>query len=110
MIPSTKVVPMSLLKYKTKEVDCSSRQQKYYSSTTGVQQKYNRSTTRVLQKLTLVLLMFMATGCVSRPSDAEYCTDTRVVPTEEFNCTYMNPWSVICSRKRVYKPICARWA
>ena len=88
MIPSTKVVPMSLLKYKTKEVDCSSR----------------------LQKLTLVLLMFMATGCVSRDSDAEYCTDMRVVPTQEFNCTYMNPWSVICSRKRVYKPVCARWA
>ena len=88
MIPSTKVVPMSLLKYKTKEVDCSSR----------------------LQKLTLVLLMFMTTGCVSRDSDAEYCTDMRVVPTQEFNCTYMNPWSMICSRKRVYKPICARWA
>jgi hypothetical protein len=88
MIPSTKVVPMSLLKYKTKEVDCSSR----------------------LQKLTLVLLMFMATGCVSRPSDAEYCTDMRVVPTHEFSCSYMNPWSVICSRKQVYKPICARWA
>ena len=99
MIPSTKVVPMSLLKNKTKEVDCSSRQQKYYSSTTGV-----------LQKLTLVLLMFMATGCVSRTSDAEYCTDMRVVPTHEFSCTYMNPWSMICSRKRVYKPICARWA
>ena len=121
MIPSTKVVPMSLLKNKTKEVDCSSRQQKYYSSTTGVQQKYyssttgvqqkyNSSTTGVLQKLTLVLLMFMATGCVSRTSDAEYCTDMRVVPTHEFNCTYMNPWSMICSRKRVYKPICARWA
>lgn len=88
MIPSTKVAPMSLLKNKTIEVDCSSR----------------------LQKLTLVLLMFMATGCVSRPSDAEYCTDMRVVPTQEFNCTYMNPWSVICSRKRVYKPVCARWA
>ena len=88
MIPSTKVVPMSLLKNKTKEVDCSSR----------------------LQKLTLVLLMFMATGCVSRTSDAEYCTDMRVVPTQEFNCTYMNPWSMICSRKRVYKPVCARWA
>ena len=99
MIPSTKVVPMSLLKNKTKEVDCSSRQQ-----------KYNRSTTGVLQKLTLVLLMFMATGCVSRPSDAEYCTDMRVVPTQEFSCTYTNPWSVICTRKRVYKPVCARWA
>ena len=92
MIPSTKVVPMSLLKNKTKEVDCSSRLQK------------------LLQKLTLVLLMFMATGCVSRSSDAEYCTDMRVVPTQEFNCTYMNPWSMICTRKRVYKPVCARWA
>lgn len=99
MIPSTKVVPMSLLKYKTKEVNSSSRLK-----------KYNRSTTGVLQKLTLVLLMFMATGCVSRDSDAEYCTDMRVVPTQEFNCTYANPWSVICTRKRVYKPVCARWA
>jgi hypothetical protein len=84
MIPSTKVI----LKNKTKVINQSNK----------------------LQKLTLVLLMFMATGCVSRDSDAEYCTDMRVVPTQEFNCTYMNPWSMICSRKRVYKPICARWA
>lgn len=84
MIPSTKVV----LKNKTKVINQSNK----------------------LQKLTLVLLMFMATGCVSRDSDAEYCTDMRVVPTQEFNCTYMNPWSMICTRKRVYKPVCARWA
>ena len=84
MIPSTKVI----LKNKTKVINQSNK----------------------LQKLTLVLLMFMATGCVSRASDAEYCTDMRVVPTQEFNCTYMNPWSMICTRKRVYKPVCARWA
>jgi len=84
MIPSTKVI----LKNKTKVINQSNK----------------------LQKLTLVLLMFMATGCVSRDSDAEYCTDMRVVPTHEFSCTYVNPWSVICTRKRVYKPICARWA
>ena len=84
MIPSTKVI----LKNKTKVINQSNK----------------------LQKLTLVLLMFMATGCVSRDSDAEYCTDMRVVPTQEFNCTYMNPWSMICTRKRVYKPVCARWA
>ena len=84
MIPSTKVI----LKNKTKVINQSNK----------------------LQKLTLVLLMFMATGCVSRDSDAEYCTDMRVVPTQEFNCTFANPWSVICTRKRVYKPVCARWA
>ena len=98
MIPSTKVVPMSLLKYKTKEVDCSSRQQKYNSSTTGV-----------LQKLTLVLLMFMATGCTS-VAEQQSCTDVRVVPAPEFQCTYTNPWHMVCSRKRVYKTVCARWA
>lgn len=86
MIPSTKVVPMSLLKYKTKEVDCSSR----------------------LQKLTLVLLMFMATGCTSI-AEQQSCTDVRVVPAPEFKCTYTNPWHMVCTRKRVYKTVCARW-
>ena len=95
MIPSTKVVPMLLLKYKTIVVKFSSKPEKYY-----------RSTTEVLQKLTLVLLMFMATGCTS-VAEQQSCTDVRVVPTPEFKCTYTNPWHMVCTRKRVYKTVCA---
>ncbi len=84
MIPFTKVVPMSLLKYKTKEVNSSSR----------------------LQKLTLVLLMFMAAGCTSI-QEQQSCTDVRVVPTPEFKCTYTNPWHMVCTNKRVYRTVCA---
>ena len=94
MIPSTKVVPMSLLKYKTIVVKFSSKPEKYY-----------RSTTEVLQKLTLVLLMFMVTGCVS--VEEQSCTDVRVVQTSDFKCIYTNPWHIICNRKPVYRTVCA---
>jgi len=87
MIPYTNVVTKGVTIEETKEINKSNK----------------------LQKLTLVLLMFMVTGCVNRPDEAAYCSDMRVVPTHEFSCTYMNPWSVICTRKRVYKPVCARW-
>ena len=80
MIPSTKVV----LKNKTKVINKSNK----------------------LQKLTLVLLMFMATGCTSI-AEQQSCTDVRVVPTPEFKCTYTNPWHMVCTRKRVYKTVCA---
>ena len=79
MIPSTKVV----LKNKTKVINKSNK----------------------LQKLTLVLLMFMVTGCVS--VEEQSCTDVRVVPAPEFQCTYTNPWHMVCARKRVYMTVCA---
>ena len=80
MIPSTKVI----LKNKTKVINQSNK----------------------LQKLTLVLLMFMATGCMS-VDEQRSCTDVRVVPAPEFKCTYTNPWHMVCARKRVYKTVCA---
>ena len=79
MIPSTKVV----LKNKTKVINKSNK----------------------LQKLTLVLLMFMVTGCVS--VEERSCTDVRVVQTSDFKCIYTNPWHMVCSRERVYKTVCA---
>ena len=79
MIPSTKVI----LKNKTKVINQSNK----------------------LQKLTLVLLMFMVTGCTS--IEEMSCTDVRVVPAPEFQCTYTNPWHMVCSRERVYKTVCA---
>ena len=87
MIPYTNVVTKGVTIEETKEINKSNK----------------------LQKLTLVLLMFMVTGCVSRPDEATYCSDMRVVPTQELRCTYMNPWSTICTRERVYKPVCAHW-
>lgn len=91
MIPSTKVVPMSLLKYKTKEVNSSSRLKK------------------LLQKSTLVLLMFMTAGCSTR-DPLTYCTDMRVVAVPQVQCVYINPTTTICSRKEVFRPLCANWA
>lgn len=99
MIPSTKVVPMSLpmslpksiLKYKTKEVNRSSRLKK------------------LLQKSTLVLLMFMAAGCSTRDPET-YCTDMRVVKVPQVQCVYVSPTTTICSKKEVFRPVCANWA
>ena len=79
MIPSTKVI----LKNKTKVINQSNK----------------------LQKLTLVLLMFMVTGCVS--VEEQSCTDVRVVQTSDFKCIYTNPWHIICNRKPVYRTVCA---
>ena len=103
MIPSTKVVPMSLpmslpkslpksiLKYKTKEVNRSSRLKK------------------LLQKSTLVLLMFMAAGCSTRDPET-YCTDMRVIKVPQVQCVYVSPTTTICSKKEVFRPVCANWA
>ena len=95
MIPSTKVVPMSLhkslLKNKTKEVNRSSRLKK------------------LLQKSTLVLLMFMAAGCSTRDPET-YCTDMRVVKVPQVQCVYVSPTTTICSKKEVFRPVCANWA
>ena len=79
MIPSTKVV----LKNKTKVINKSNK----------------------LQKLTLVLLMFMVTGCVS--VEEQSCTDVRVVQTSDFKCIYTNPCHIICNRKSVHRTDCA---
>lgn len=99
MIPSTKVVPMSLpksilkslLKYKTKEVNRSSRLKK------------------LLQKSTLVLLMFMAAGCSTRDPET-YCTDMRVIKVPQVQCVYVSPTTTICSKKEVFRHVCANWA
>ena len=78
MIPSTKVV----LKNKTKVINKSNK----------------------LQKLTLVLLMFMVTGCAS--VEEQSCTDVRVVQTS--TSVYLhNLWHIICNRKPVYRTVCA---
>lgn len=95
MIPSTKVVPMSLhkslLKNKTKEVN------------------RRRRLKKLLQKPTLVLLMFMAAGCNTR-DPLTYCTDMRIVAVPQVQCVYVSPTTTICSKKEVFRPVCANWA
>jgi len=95
MIPSTKVVPMSLhkslLKNKTKEVN------------------RRRRLKKLLQKPTLVLLMFMTAGCSTR-DPLTYCADMRIVAVPQVQCVYVSPTTTICSKKEVFRPVCANWA